>query len=82
MIFLIHLEDFSKVLKNNSEKLTGGINMAQIIENSKGRRSIRLNAEDIISIVREYQNIIKNDTNYCEIRKKLLKIDFFLPEDI
>lgn len=56
--------------------------MAQIIENSKGRRSIRLNAEDIISIVREYQNIIKNDTNYCEIRKKLLKIDFFLPEDI
>ena len=31
--------------------------MAQIIENLKGRRSIRLNTDDIINIVREYQNI-------------------------
>ncbi len=56
--------------------------MAKIIENSKGRRSIRLNADDIISIVREYQNITKCETAYTEIRKKLLQADFYLPEEI
>ena len=55
--------------------------MAQIIENSKGRRSIKLNADDIISIVREYQNITKCETCYFAIRKKLLDTDFYLPED-
>ena len=55
--------------------------MAQIIENSKGRRSIRLNVDDIISIVREYQNITKCENHYIEVRKKLSQFDFYLPED-
>lgn len=55
--------------------------MAQIIENSKGRRSIRLNVDDVISIVREYQNIIQGESHYIEVRKKLSKTDFYLPED-
>lgn len=56
--------------------------MAVILENNKGRRSIRLNVEDIIDIVREYQNIIKNEKNYTEIRKKLKIVKFYLPEEI
>ncbi len=56
--------------------------MAKIIENSKGRRSIKLSIDDIISIVREYQNITKCETVYSEIRKKLSNADFYLPEEI
>jgi len=55
--------------------------MARILENSKGRRTIRLNADDVISVVREYQNIIKSPESYEDIRKTLLKSDFYLPEE-
>ncbi len=56
--------------------------MAFIIENNNGRRSIRLNTDDIINIVREYQNITYGSYDYYEIRKKLDNFDLFLPEDI
>ena len=56
--------------------------MAKIVENTKGRRSIRLNVDDIISIVREYQNIIQSETAYIKIRRKLLQTEFYLPEEI
>ena len=60
----------------------GGKSMAQIIENKKGRRSIKLSTDDVISIVREYQNAIQKENTYFEIRNKLTNIDFYLPEDI
>lgn len=56
--------------------------MAKIIENSKGRRSIRLNTEDIINIVREYQNITKGTHSYNNIRERLDEVELYLPEDI
>ena len=56
--------------------------MAKILENSNGRRTIKLNTEDIITIVREYQNYTHLCNNYNEIRNKLSKIDIYLPEDI
>lgn len=56
--------------------------MAYIIENKKGRRLIRLNTDDIINIVREYQNITYNSMTYNEIRDKLNKNELFIPEDI
>lgn len=56
--------------------------MAQIIENKKGRRMIRLNTSDILDIVREYQNITYNAKDYLEIREKLNKLELFIPEDI
>lgn len=56
--------------------------MAKIIENKNGRRTIRLNTNDIISIVREYQNITINSISYEDIFNKLQKIDIFIPEDI
>ncbi len=56
--------------------------MAYIIENQKGRRMIRLNTNDIIDIVREYQNITCNSCTYNEIREKLNKKELYIPEDI
>ncbi len=56
--------------------------MAKIIENLNGRRIIRLNTNDIINIVREYQNITSGLCNYESIRSKLDIIDLYLPEDI
>ncbi len=56
--------------------------MAIIVENKSGRRNIRLNTNDVIDIVREYQNISKNALSYEEIRNRLNKVEFYLPEDI
>ena len=56
--------------------------MAQIIENKKGRRLIRLNTSDIIDIVREYQNITIGTKDYLEIRERLNNQELFIPEDI
>lgn len=55
--------------------------MAKIIENKKGRRQIRLNTDDIINIVREYQNISVGACCYEHIREKLDKFELYLPED-
>ncbi len=56
--------------------------MAKIIENKKGRRLIRLNTDDVINIVREYQTLTVTAENYCEIRSRLDRLELFLPEDI
>lgn len=56
--------------------------MARIIENNLGRRAIRLNTNDIISIVREYQNISSNNLSYEQIRKKLSELELYLFEDL
>lgn len=56
--------------------------MAKIIENKHGRRIIRLNTDDIINIVREFQSCTINSKTYKETRAKLDAIDLYLPEDI
>ena len=56
--------------------------MAEIIENSNGRRNIRLNKEDIINIVREYQNITVGSFTYEEVRTRLNDLTIIIPEDI
>jgi len=56
--------------------------MAKIIENKRGRRMVEISTDDIISIVREYQNAVLNTKNYDEIRKKLNERNFYLPEEI
>jgi len=55
--------------------------MAQVIENNKGRRIIRLNTDDVINIVREYQNISCGINEYEEIRRKIDKLELYIPED-
>lgn len=56
--------------------------MAQIIENKKGRRMVKVSTNDIISIVREYQQTIKNANSYDEIRRLLNNTQIYLPEDL
>ena len=56
--------------------------MAKIIENHNGRRSIRLNSNDIIDIVREYQLITVGSYSYQEIRDKIKNTELYLPEDV
>lgn len=56
--------------------------MARIIENLDGkRRMIKLSTNDIISVVREYQRIIKNGINYNDIYNTLRDNVVFIPED-
>ena len=56
--------------------------MAKIINNPNGRKCIRLSADDVISIVREYQNISSSRSNTEEIRTIIENYNFYLPEEI
>ncbi|MBQ8886367.1 MAG: hypothetical protein IJY61_01525 [Candidatus Gastranaerophilales bacterium] len=56
--------------------------MAKILENTQGRKSIKLSTDDVISIVKEYQNITKNSYSYNEIREKLNNFTIIVPEEI
>ena len=56
--------------------------MAKILENKLGRKSIKLSTDDIIRIVKEYQNITKNSYSYSEIRDKLNNFTIIVPEEI
>ena len=56
--------------------------MAKIIENNLGRRTILLNTNDIVNIVREYQNVCVGKFSCQEVRNILDKLEFYLPEDM
>lgn len=56
--------------------------MAKIIENKNGRRMVRLNPNDVINIVREYQNLSLGVKDYNELRGKLNEFEIYLPEDL
>lgn len=56
--------------------------MARIIENEQGRRLVRMSVDDIISVVREYQRVVKNPRTYEGIRMILSQACMYLPEDI
>lgn len=56
--------------------------MAKIIENLSGRRMIKISTDDVISLVREYQNLTRSVREYEKIRKALSAAEFFLPEEI
>lgn len=52
--------------------------MARIIEGE--RRLVKLNVDDILSVVREYQRITSRACCYEHVRELLEKSDFYLPE--
>lgn len=54
--------------------------MARIIEGE--RRIIKMSVDDVLSIVREYQEICHNSCCYEHTRELLSKVDFFIPEDM
>lgn len=56
--------------------------MAKIIENQTGRRIVKMSVDDIISVVREYQRIVKTPKTYEGIRTLLNQANMYIPEDI
>lgn len=55
--------------------------MARIIETSKNcRRTVQLSTNDIISIVQEYQQLVKGYKNIEDIRDILENRVLYLPE--
>jgi len=56
--------------------------MARIIENKVGRRMVKMSVDDILSVVREYQRIVKNPKTYEGIRLILSQATMYLPEEI
>lgn len=56
--------------------------MAKIIENTKGRRIVKMSVDDILSVVREYQRIVKNPRTYEGIRMVLSQASMYIPEEV
>lgn len=57
--------------------------MAKIIDNSLGRRMIRLSADDIFSVIAYYQqNCNESCPSYEDARKILKGNELYLPEDL
>lgn len=54
--------------------------MARIIEGK--RRIIKMSVDDVLNIVREYQQITQKSCCYEHTRELLEKAVFFVPEDI
>ncbi|MGN0031408.1 MAG: hypothetical protein ACI37Q_05595 [Candidatus Gastranaerophilaceae bacterium] len=54
--------------------------MAKIIESE--RRIIRLSADDVLNIVREYQKLTQKSCCYEHTREILEKTPLFIPEDV
>ncbi len=53
--------------------------MARIIEGK--RRIVQMSVDDVLNIVREYQQITKDSCCYEHTRELLSKAAFFIPED-
>lgn len=57
--------------------------MAKIIDSeNSNRRIIKMTANDIVSIVREYQRIVPRGVNYSEVINYLEDSVIYIPEDI
>ena len=57
--------------------------MARIIESgSSTRRTIKLSTDDILSVVREYQRIVKRNSDYYDTRNLLEDTVIYVPEDV
>lgn len=57
--------------------------MARIIENLEGsRRLIKMSADDIISVVRDYQRIVPRECSAEEVRNYLSDTVIFIPEEV
>lgn len=54
--------------------------MAKIIEGQ--RRIIRLSTEDVLNIIREYQQITQKSCCYEHTRELLNKNPLFIPEEV
>ena len=53
--------------------------MARIIEGQ--RRIIKMTTDDVLAIIRQYQQITHNACCYEHLREILDRTDFYIPED-
>lgn len=56
--------------------------MAKIIDENSKRRTIRLSTDDIINVVREFQNLTYGKKTYNDQRLALDATSLFVPEDL
>ena len=56
--------------------------MARIIENEGNRRIIKLSSNDIISVVREYQNMVARGNSFSDTLNILENNVIYIPEDV
>ncbi|MBY0449550.1 MAG: hypothetical protein K2X01_02855 [Cyanobacteria bacterium] len=60
--------------------------MAKILENTHGRRQVRLSADDILSVVTYYQSICRGAAPglpvYQQVREVLSQYPYSLPEEM
>jgi len=56
--------------------------MATIIENNTKRRTIKLSAEDVISIIQQYQTVTRGHTEAPVVRDIIKNSSFYVPEDV
>ena len=56
--------------------------MARIIETEGSRRLIKMSADDIISVVTDYQRIVPRGSSSDSVRNYLEDTVIFIPEDI
>ena len=57
--------------------------MARIIESTNGRRRIiKMSAEDVISVVKDYQRLVPRFSTDNEARNYLTDTVIYIPEDI
>ncbi len=56
--------------------------MARIIETKSKRRIIKMSADDIISIVKDYQRIVPRFSTESDARNYLQNDIIFIPEDV
>ena len=54
--------------------------MAKIIEGQ--RRMVKLSVDDVINIIREYQQLTRESCCYEHTREKKKKNHFYIPEEI
>ena len=54
--------------------------MSKIIENS--RRIVKLSTDDVLNVVRQYQQLVKKSSCYDHTREIIEKNPFFIPEDM
>ncbi len=56
--------------------------MAKIISTSTKRRMVKINTDDILNIIGQYQRLTSGTKTYEQIRQILDSNDFYLPEDV
>lgn len=57
--------------------------MARIIESENGkRRMIKLSADDVISIVADYQRVVPRFSHIEDVRDYLTDVVIYVPEDV